>query len=40
VAPQKNPAAAQLDHFLLRKKLGLEQCSPTTPDFFVEPSTA
>jgi hypothetical protein len=34
-APQTNPAAAQLDHFSLREKLGLEQCSQKAPDWFV-----
>jgi len=31
IAPPGAAAAAQLDHFLLRKKLGLEQCSQKTP---------
>jgi hypothetical protein len=30
-APSTNSAAAQLDHFSLREKLGLEQCSQKAP---------
>jgi hypothetical protein len=37
-APQTKVAAAELDHFLLRKKLGLEQSSQKAPLLFAAPS--
>jgi hypothetical protein len=40
MVPQKNLAAAQLNHFSLREKLGFEQCSQKAPNFFATPSMA
>jgi len=40
MAAAANPAAAELDHFLLRKKLGLGQSSQNAPDWPPQPNLA